>query len=571
MPQLIDDKLLTKRLFRDIQRHSPRNFNVSHYVEEGENAVKRLIPKFSNFDALGVALNSISEEEYLHNIASNGVDTLIVAYKAIEHFGAAAHIKDTVFVALNPILDQLKLRLGPKYEEELTAEQAEKDAILADAKESFASHGVVYYIKADVVKGDYPFLDKAGLPWLFTEESYAVNAIPKADCFQCSVGSFPANQLTEKMNEFVNLGIKMARLNPHTNDKNISFNCRDLATVEVPHYAAPVARSVLSCLCLSEGRSSDHLINYGGEVMSNLRIAASASMLLVPFVPKGKGSYSAGTLYYTPSAKVVPGASSAASLGIIGGEKLSVADKPLNKGSYDFLVTEHRKYCYITAFTDIDAIYSEYGSDVNVGLFTFNELFEFVTLDKKVKGADGVAFYCGENRLLLSASESSFIAKTVTVNAYQDYRDMQLLNSQNPVSWKDAFPPQRFVPAVSFSDGIVNYFTGFFSTKGRATKKEAVAGYTVSYALALLLLAVSLMMSSTAVGVVCYACIALAMVGLFTCLVRRQHDMGGSGTSSYVLALVSVILPVGIFLSLHPSDKDNAFGVRKDIDHWEVK
>lgn len=569
MPQIIDDKLLIKRLFRDIQKHSPRNFNVSHYIEEGENAVRRLIPKFSNFDALGVALNSISEEEYLHNVASNGIDTLIVAYKAIEHFGASAHIKDTVFVALDPILDQLKLRLGPKYEEELLAEQKEKDAILAEAKESFASHGVVYYLKADIVKGDYPFLDKAGLPWLFTEEEYAVNAMSKADCFKCSVASFPASELTKKMNELVNMGIKMARLNPHTFDKNISFNCRDLATVEHPHYAAPVARSVIACLCLSEGRSADHLINYGGEVMSNLRTAASAHMLLVPFVPKDKGDYPTGKLYYTPSAKVVPGAPSAASLGIPGGEKLSVAEKALNKGSYDFLVTENRAYCYISAFTNIDDIYAECGNDINVGLFTFSELFEFVTLDKKVKGADGVAIFAGENRLMLSASESASIAKTVTVNAYQDYTEMQRLHNQTKVQWKDAFPPQRFVPAVTVSDGIVNFFTKFFSLKGRSAKKELTAGYIMSYVLTALLVLMAVMNSS--LSFVAGVGAGILAVGLFTCLVRRGHDMGKSGASNVVLSVVSVLIFVGFFLFFRSSDKDNAFGVRRDIDHWEVK
>jgi len=44
MPHTIDDKLLTKRLFQDIQRHNPRHFRTPHNVEEGENAVKRLIP-----------------------------------------------------------------------------------------------------------------------------------------------------------------------------------------------------------------------------------------------------------------------------------------------------------------------------------------------------------------------------------------------------------------------------------------------------------------------------------------------------------------------------------------------
>ncbi len=570
MPQIIEEKLLEKRLFRDIQRHTPRHFRAPQYVEEGENAVKRLIPKFSKFDALGVALNSITEEEYLKNVANCGIDSLIVAYKAIEHFGEAAHIKDTVFVALNPILDQLKLRLGPKYEEELIAEQAEKDAILASAKESFASHGSVYYIKADVVKGDYPFLDKAGLPWLFTEESYAEAAVSKADCFKCSVASFPASELESKMNDFVNMGIKMARLNPHTFDKNISFNCRDLASVKVTHYAAPVARAVLACLCLSEGRSSDHLINYGGEVMSNLRIAASSTMLLVPFVPKGKGSYPCDKLYYTPSAKVAAGAASAANMGIIGGEKLGIADAPLTSNSYDFLVTENLKYAYISAFTDVNAIYAEYGDDVNIGLFTFEELFDYVSLDKKVKGADGVAFYCGENKLYLSAGESNLVVKTVTENAYQDYKEMQLLQSQTNVGWKDAFPPQKFVPAVTSTDGIVNFFTNFINIKGRACKIEAIVAFLLTYVLGGIICTVSFLTGSLGFIIGGTVITVALAVGLYTCLVRRGHDMGRSGASNYVLAFVGIIFIVGLVVFMGPSDYDNEFGARRDVDHWEV-
>ncbi len=569
MPQVIDDKLLTKRLFRDIQRHNPRHFRTPHNVEEGENAVKRLIPKFSNFAALGAALNSISEEEYLHNIANSGVDSLIIAYKAIEHFGAAAHIKDTVFVALDPIIDHLKLRLGAKYEEELLAEQAEQEAVLEEVKKSFANHANLYYLKADVVSGDYPFLDKAGLPWIFTQESYAEGAMPKADCFKCSVASFPASKLAEKMNEFVDIGIKSVRLNPHTNDINISFNCRDFATVATPNYAAPVARAVLSCLCLSEGRSSDHLINYGGEVMSNLRISASSTMLLLPFVPKGKGDYPKDKLYYTSEAKVVPDAS-AASMGVLGGEDLVIAGSPLHSGTYDFLVTENRKYSYIAAFTDVNAIYEEFGKDVNIGLFSFDDVFEFITLDKKVKGADGVAFFCGSNRLLISAGESSLIEKTVTENPYQTYRDMQLQNSQKHISWVEAFPPQKHVEAATFGDGIVNFFTKFFSLKGRSTKAEVGAGYTMFYVLAGLLILMSLMSGNTVMAFVAGLGSGLLAVGMFTCLIRRGHDMGKTGKSLPVLAVISLIIFVGFFLFFGPSDDDNKYGVRKDIDHWEI-
>ncbi|MBQ3196372.1 MAG: hypothetical protein IJB65_07915 [Clostridia bacterium] len=460
MPHTIDDKLLTKRLFRDIQRHNPRHFRTPHNVEEGQNAVKRLVPNFTSFESLGVSLHFIREEDYLHNISVCGVDSLIVAYKAIEHFGPAAGIKDSMFLALDPIIEQLKLRLGAKYEEELLAEQAEQDAILDSVKNAFAAASTVYYLKADVVNGDYPFLDKAGLPWLFTAENYAVEAMPKADCFKCSVASFPANALTQKLAEFINMGIKMVRLNPHTNDINVAFNCRDLVDVATPNYAAPVARSVLACLCLSEGRSSDHLINYGGEVMVNLRQAVSSTMILLPFVPKGKGTYPKDKLYYTSEAKLVAGAS-AASLGVLGGEKLTVADTALEEGTFDFLVTENRKYCYISAFTDVDAIYAEYGEDVNIGMFSFSDVFEFVTLDKKVKGADGVAFFCGENRLLLSAGESNLMSKVVTENPYQDYRDMQLQNSQQQIAWKEAFPSQL----EEKNKGIIDKIIGLFSKK----------------------------------------------------------------------------------------------------------
>ncbi len=570
MPHTIDDKLLTKRLFQDIQRHSPRHFRTPHNVEEGENAVKRLIPKFSKFDALGVALNSISEDEYLHNVAICGVDSLIIAYKAMEHFAEKAHVRDTIFVALDPIIDQLKLRLGAKYEEELLAEQAEQDALMDSVKKSLSGSGNIYYLKADVIAGDYPFLDKAGLPWIFTEEQYAKDAMPKADCFKCSVASFPSSALQDKMNAFVNMGIKMVRLNPHTNDINVSFNCRDFASVEMPNYAAPVARSVLACLCLSEGRSSDHLINYGGEVMSNLRRAVSTNMILLPFVPKAKGDFPKNTLYYTSEAKVVPGVS-AASLGVLGGEKLVVAKEALPYGSYDFLVTEQRKYCYISAFTDVDAIYAEYGNDVCIGMFTFDDVYEFVTLDKKVKGADGVAFFCGETRLLLSAGESSQMAKTVTEDSYQSYRDMQLQNKQQQIGWKEAFPPQRFVEAATFTDGIVSFFTKFFSLKGRSTKVELWAGYTMFYVLAAFLVFMGIMIGGTAAMFISGLGCGLLAVGMYTCLIRRGHDMGRVEKSVYVLAVLSLVVFVGFFLFTGASEDDNEFGRRKDIDHWEKK
>lgn len=568
MPHAIDDKLLTKRLFRDIQRHSPRHFRTPHNIEEGENAVKRILPKFSKFEALGVALNAISKEEYLHNVANCGVDSLIVAYKAMEHFAEKAHIRDTIFFALDPIIDQLKQRLGPKYEEELLAEQAERDAALKAVKESFAGHSTLYYLKADVVVGDYPFLDKAGLPWLFTSEQYALDAIAKADCFKCSVAPFPSSELQAKMNAFVNMGIKMARLNPHTNDINTSFNCRDFASAEGPSYAAPVARSVLACLCLSEGRSSDHLINYGGEVMSNLRIAVSTNMILLPFIPKAKGAFPKDKLYYTSEAKVVPGAS-AASLGIRGGEGLAIADKALPYGSYDFLVTEKRKYCYISAFTDVEAIYAEYGNDVCVGMFTFDDVYEFITLDKKVKGADGVAFFCGENRLLLSAGESSQMAKTVTEDVYQNYRDMQLQNQQQQMSWQEAFPRQKFVEAATFTDGVVGFFTNFFSLKGRTTKAEAWAGYAMFYLLAAVLVVISLSMGGFVMGLVAGIGCGLLAVGMFTCLIRRGHDMGRVEKSKYVLAVLSLLVFVGFFLFFGASEEDNEFGIRRDVDHYE--
>jgi len=274
-------------------------------------------------------------------------------------------------------------------------------------------------------------------------------------------------------------------------------------------------------------------------------------------------------LYYTSEAKVVPGVS-AASLGILGGEKLVVAKEALPYGSYDFLVTEQRKYSYIAAFTDVDAIYAEYGDDVCIGMFTFDDVYEFVTLDKKVKGADGVAFFCGETRLLLSAGESSQMAKTVTEDSYQSYRDMQLQNKQQQIGWKEAFPPQKFVEAATFTDGIVNFFTKFFSLKGRSTKAEAWAGYTMFYLLAAALVLIGIMIGGAAMFISGIGCGLLA-VGMYTCLIRRGHDMGRVEKSVYVLAFLSLLVFVGFFLFFSNSEDDNEFGMRKDIDHWEKK
>ena len=146
---------------------------------------------------------------------------------------------------------------------------------------------------------------------------------------------------------------------------------------------------------------------------------------------------------------------------------------------------------------------------------------------------------------------------------------MQRLHNQTKVQWKDAFPPQRFVPAVTISDGIVNFFTKFFSLKGRSAKKELAAGYIMSYGLTALLVLMAVMNSS--LSFVAGVGAGILAVGLFTCLVRRGHDMGKSGASNVVLSVVSVLIFVGFFLFFHSSDKDNAFGVRRDIDHWEVK
>lgn len=570
MPQIIDDKLLMKRLFQDIQRHQPRKFDAPHYVEEGENAVRRLIPKFTKFDALTVALNGITEREYKSNVANNGVDTLIIAYKALQHFGnKSSALKNTIFLALEPIIEQLKTRLRPKYEEEILAAQNERDAILADAKKSFAAHGAVYYIKADNLVGDYPYLDKAGMPWLFTEEGYAAEAKLKADCAACSVASFPVADLNKKLAEFVGLGVKNIRLNPHTSDNNISFNCRELLEGVTVPYAAELSRSVLSCLCLGQGRSSDHLINYGGDVMHNLKVAASKTLLLVPF--DSKGTLPTDKLYYSALADINPNASSAAALGVPGGEKLGVAASPLSRDKYNFFITEERSYCYIAAFTDMDSVVKEYGDDVNVGLFTFGEVFDFVTLEKKVKGADGVAIFCGENRLLLSATESATVSKIVTVNAYQDYCEVEKRYRHAELSWTEAYPPQRLVPAVSVGDGFVTFFTQFVNFKGRANKQESIAGAAIWYAAIALTVMLGLMAGSTS-AIIGAVVIAILSVGFLSCNVRRMHDMGYTKGSSWGRGIMCLVPLLNVFFLFRAGeDMDNEYGPRRDVQRWEAK